>query len=89
MVMRYEKMVNEMTKITSAILDMEGGRWLLAVMYELLENLLAIEDYMGCCLITQKISEIAMSNFLGNITSSELYILLNEILPDVKRQITE
>ena len=85
--MRYEKMVNEMTQITSAILDMEGGRWLLVVMYELLENLLAIEDYMGCYLIIQKLSEIAMSNFPGNITSSELYIFLNEILPDVKRQI--
>ena len=66
--MRYEKMVNEMTQITSAILDMEGGRWLLAIMYELPEDLLAIEDYVGCYITIQKLALLLKADGLRTVS---------------------
>lgn len=60
--MSYEKMLAEVVEITSAILDLEGGRLLLTIMYELLGSFLAAGNTDGCQRIIQELRDIAMTS---------------------------
>lgn len=60
--MSYEKMLAEVVEITSAILDLEGGRLLLTIMYELLGSFLAAGNTEGCQRIIQELRDIAMTS---------------------------
>lgn len=58
--MSYEKVLAEVVEITSAILDLEGGRLLLTTMYELLGSFMAAGNNEGCQRIIQELRDVAM-----------------------------
>ena len=57
--MSYEKVLAEVVEITSAILDLEGGRLLLTIMYELLGSFMAAGNHEGCQRIIQELRDVA------------------------------
>lgn len=65
-----------MAQIISAISDIEGGPWILAIMIELFEELFAAENYKGCHLVIHKIFEVALMCPGKEYEDNELSLIL-------------
>jgi len=59
MVKQYEIAVNNAVEISQAILDMEGGRYILVMLNELLQDLLYEENLSGTASVVRKLHEAA------------------------------
>ncbi len=59
MVKQYEIAVNNAVEISQTILDMEGGRYILVMFNELLQDLLYKENPSGAASVVRKLHEAA------------------------------
>lgn len=75
--MSYEKIFAEVVEIISAILDLEGGQLLLAIMYELLGSFLSVGNNEGCRRIIQELRDVAMISKLDEPDVRSLPIWFN------------
>lgn len=55
--MEFETVLDHVIQATSAISDMENGRWFHADISELLDNMLAAENDVGCNILISKLRE--------------------------------
>ena len=55
---RYEELLKTSVQITSTLLDMEGGRFILAVMLEILEKQINVKDFDGRRIIFDELCEV-------------------------------
>jgi hypothetical protein len=75
--MSYEKILAEVVEITSAILDLEGGRLFLTIMYELLGSFVAAGNNEGCQRIIQELRDVAMISELDELDVRSLPVWLS------------
>lgn len=55
---RYEQLLCDVNEIVSVFRDMEGGLFILAILAEILTDLLGANDSDGCLTIIQKLHEV-------------------------------
>ena len=73
--MRFEIMRNDMIQVVSALPDMENGRWFFAIMSELLDDMPAVENYVGRSILTSKLREAAGAETQVAYRDNELLLL--------------
>jgi len=54
---RYQAVLDSAADVASALLDMEGGRFILAVIREVLQNLLDDENFSGASILIHALCE--------------------------------
>lgn len=57
--MRFETTINDMIQIVSVISDIGNGRWVPAIMSNLLDDMPAAENYVVCSIRISKLREAA------------------------------
>ncbi|WP_297235921.1 hypothetical protein [uncultured Flavonifractor sp.] len=84
---QYKIAVNNATEISQMILDMEGGKFILAMFVEMLQDLLAEGNVSGAASVMRKLHDVAEVSFkqdLSDVESLATWLLLfSEVLDDI------
>lgn len=78
---RYEQLLSDINEIISVFRDMEGGLFILAILAEILTDLLGVNDSDGCLMIIQKLYEVTSVPMDEECTNEDA-LLFVEILAD-------
>ena len=78
--MYNKKMLDELVQNILTLLDLPGGKLLLSVMYELLADFLADQNYKGCKCVISKLCEATMSSIETELSVEEFLLIINMIV---------
>mgnify|MGYP001025306109 FL=1 len=90
-VKQYETVVNNATEISQVLLDMEGGKYILALFSELLQELLNEGNISGATSVVRKLHGVAEVPFeldaLDESNTTAWIVLFPEILGEILEEV--